>query len=102
MARRSKTFTMPKGGRIVAVGGHMHGGAHELRLTQPACGNRTIALNDPTYAPAGDPLYKVHPLLHEPDPKSIDWHQWSDGWAIARGDKLRVTASYDATARTCA
>jgi plastocyanin len=97
LARRTKTFTMPKGGRIVAVGGHMHGGAHELRLTQPACDNRTIALNDPTYAPAGDPLYRVHPLLHEPDPKSIDWHQWSDGWPIARGDKLRVTATYDAS-----
>jgi len=97
IARRSKTFTMPKGGRIVAVGGHLHGGSHDLRLTQPACDNRTIALNDPTYAPEGDPLYRVHPLLHEPDPKSINWHQWSDGWAIARGDRLRVTASYDAS-----
>jgi hypothetical protein len=95
--RKSKTFTMPKAGRIVAVGGHLHGGAHDLRLTQPACGDRTIALNDPTYAPRGDPLYRVHPLLHEPDPKSIDWHQWSDGWAIGRGDKLKVTATYDAS-----
>jgi hypothetical protein len=88
---------MPKAGRIVAVGGHLHGGSHDLRLSQPACGDRTIALNDPTYATAGDPIYRVHPLLHEPDPKSIDWHQWSDGWAIGRGDKLKVTASYDAS-----
>jgi hypothetical protein len=95
--RRSETFTMPKAGRIVAVGGHLHGGSYGLRLTQPACGNRTIALSKPTYAPAGDPLYRVHPVLHEPDPKSIDWHQWSDGWAIGRGDKLRVTATYDAS-----
>ena len=95
--RKSETFTMPKAGRIVAVGGHLHGGSHDLRLSQPACGDRTIALNDPTYAPAGDPLYRVHPLLHEPDPKSIDWHQWTDGWAIGRGDKLKVTASYDAS-----
>jgi plastocyanin len=93
--RKSKTIAMPEAGRIVAVGGHLHGGAHELRLTQPRCGNRTIALNDPTYAPRGDPLYRVHPLLHEPDPKSIDWHQWSDGWAIRKGERLRVTASYD-------
>jgi hypothetical protein len=97
VARRSKTFTMPKAGRIVAVGGHLHGGSYGLRLTEPACGNRTIALSDPTYAPKGDPLYRVHPLLHEPDPKSIDWHQWEDGWAIAKGDKLRVTAAYDAS-----
>jgi hypothetical protein len=94
---KSKTFTMPKAGRIVAVGGHLHGGAHDLRLSQPACDDRTIALNDPTYAPKGDPLYRVHPLLHEPDPKSINWHQWTDGWAIGRGDELKVTAAYDAT-----
>jgi plastocyanin len=92
---KSKTFVMPKAGRIVAVGGHLHGGSHELRLTQPACGNRTIARSDPTYAVPGDPIYKVHPLLHEPDPKSITWSQWSDGWAIARGEKLRVSAVYD-------
>lgn len=93
--RKSKQIAMPRSGRIVAVGGHLHGGAHELRLTQPRCGNRTIAVNDPTYAPKGDPLYRVHPLLHEPDPKSIDWHQWSDGWAVRKGEKLRVTAAYD-------
>ena len=95
--RKSKTFTMPKSGRIVAVGGHLHGGSYNLRLSQPTCDDRTIAVNDPTYAPKGDPLYRVHPLLHEPDPKSIDWHQWSDGWAIGRGDKLKVTATYDAS-----
>ena len=39
----------------------------------------------------------MQPLLHEPDPKSINWHQWSDGWSIGRGDRLRVTAAYDAS-----
>jgi plastocyanin len=95
--RKAKTLTMPKAGRIVAAGGHLHGGSHHLRLSQPACNDRTIALNDPTYAPKGDPLYRVHPLLHEPDPKSIDWHQWSDGWAIGKGERLKVTATYDAS-----
>ena len=98
VAKRSMTFTMPKAGRIVAVGGHLHGGSYGLRLTQPACGNRTIALSDPTYAPEGDPLYRVHPLLHEPDPRSRSTGtQWSDGWSIGRGDKLKVTAVYDAS-----
>jgi len=97
VAKRSKTFTMPKAGHIVAVGGHLHGGSYGLRLGEPACGNRTIALSEPTYAPEADPIYRVHPLLHEPDPKSIDWHQWQDGWAIAKGDRLRVTAAYDAS-----
>jgi len=97
LARRSKTFTMPKAGRIVAVGGHLHGGSYGLRLSEPSCGNRTITLSDPTYAPEGDPLYRVHPLLHEPDPKSINWHQWQHGWPIGKGDRLRVTATYDAS-----
>jgi plastocyanin len=93
--KRAKTIAMPQGGRIVAVGGHLHGGSHSLVLTQPDCGNRVIAANDPTYGAATDPLYAVRPLLHEPDPKSITWRQWSDGWAIASGEQLKVTALYD-------
>ena len=93
--KRSKTIAMPQGGRIVAVGGHLHGGSHSLVLTQPACANRLIAANDPTYGDPADPLYAVRPLLHEPDPKSISWRQWGDGWAIPRGEKLKVTALYD-------
>jgi plastocyanin len=93
--KRSKRFTMPAGGRIVAVGGHLHGGSHSLVLSQPACGNRTIAASDPTYGTADDPLYAVRPLLHEPDPKNITWSQWSRGWAIGAGDKLKLTAVYD-------
>jgi plastocyanin len=95
--KRSKTFALPVGGRIVAVGGHLHGGAHSLVLSQPACGNRTLAVNDPTYGAPEDPLYAVHPLLHEPDPKRISWTQWSDGWAVAAGEGLKVSALYDAS-----
>jgi plastocyanin len=93
--KRAKRFAMPQGGRIVAVGGHLHGGSYSLALTQPGCGNRVIAANDPTYGEAADPLYAVRPLLHEPDPKSISWSQWSEGWAIPRGEQLKVTARYD-------
>jgi hypothetical protein len=50
---RSQTFTMPDSARIVAVGGHLHGGGRELVLSQPACGDRRLAVSDPTYAPAG-------------------------------------------------
>ena len=73
--RRSKTIAMPAAGRIVAVGGHLHGGSHSLVLSQPGCGNRTIACNDATYAGAADQLYGVRPLLHEPDPKNMTWSQ---------------------------
>ncbi|HET6551155.1 MAG TPA: hypothetical protein VFG79_22000, partial [Solirubrobacter sp.] len=93
----SRTFTMPKAGRIVAVGGHLHGGATRLVLSQPACGGRTLVTSRPSYAPADDGLYAVRPLLHEPDPKSISWWQSPTGWAIGAGEKLTVTAAYDAT-----
>jgi plastocyanin len=97
LAKRSLTVTMPESGRIVAIGGHLHGGSDELVTSQPACGNRTLAISDPTYGVADDPLYAVRPLLHEPDPKRVSWNQWSDGWAIAKGDRLKVTAVYDAS-----
>jgi plastocyanin len=93
--RRSRTFRMPEAGRIVAVGGHLHGGAEGIALSQPRCGNRTLVRSLPAYAPAGDPLYEIRPLLHEPDPKSISWWQSATGWPIRRGEQLKVTASYD-------
>jgi plastocyanin len=95
--RKSREFVMPEAGRIVAVGAHLHGGANSLILSQPACGHRTLVQSMPSYAPADDPLYKVRPLLHEPDPKSISWWQSSTGLAIDKGATLKVTAAYDGT-----
>ena len=56
-----------------------------IHLSQPRCGDRTLVRNLPAYAPAGDPLYAVRPLLHEPDPKSISWWQSATGWPIRDG-----------------
>lgn len=95
--RRSRTIRMPAAGRIVAAGGHLHGGAKALELTQPRCGNRLLVRNEPAYAPAGDPLYAVRPLLHEPDPKSMSWWQSATGWSVRKGEPVKVTASYDGT-----
>ena len=94
--RRSRVWKLPVGGRIVAMGGHMHGGARNLTVSRPACGDRTIFTARPTYATADDPLYAVKPLLHEPDPKHISWSQSATGWDAPRGTRLRVTAAYDA------
>jgi plastocyanin len=94
---RDRTFTIPEAGRIVAVGGHLHGGAQAIEVSQPRCKDRTLVRNEPAYAPAGDPLYKVRPLLHEPDPKNISWWQSATGWPIEQGEHLKVTASYDNT-----
>src|SRR3954471_16089593 len=95
--RRSREFVMPKAGRIVAVGAHLHGGAAQLTLSQPQCGHRTLVNSEPAYAPADDKLYSVRPLLHEPDPKSISWWQSAGGLAIAAKSVLKVTAAYDNT-----
>jgi hypothetical protein len=93
---RSRNWKLPVGGRIVAMGGHMHGGARKLTVAQPGCGGRTLYTARPTYANADDPLYAVRPLLHEPDPKHISWSQSATGWNAPKGSRLRVTAAYDA------
>ena len=38
-------------GRIVAAGGHLHGGAERMSLTQPACHNRKLLDTDPLFGP---------------------------------------------------
>jgi plastocyanin len=93
---RGRTWKLPVGGRIVAMGGHLHGGGRGLTVSQPACGRRPIYTARPTYATAADPLYSVTPLLHEPDPKHISWSQSATGWNAPEGHRLRVTAAYDA------
>ena len=93
---RSRAWRLPVSGRIVAMGGHMHGGARRLTVSEPGCGGRTIFTAQPTYATADDPLYSITPLLHEPDPKHISWSQSATGWNAPPGTRLRVTAAYDA------
>ena len=95
--RRMSRFELPAGGRIVAIGGHLHGGGVGLRVGQPRCGDRVLAVSRPAYAPANDPLYAVRPLLHEPDPKDMSWWQSAQGWPVVRGEPLKVTAIYDST-----
>lgn len=93
---RARSWRMPVTGRIVALGGHLHGGARRLEVAEPGCGGRTIFTARPTYATADDPLYAVRPLLHEPDPKDISWTQSAAGWPVRAGTRLRVRALYDA------
>ena len=93
---RSRTWRMPFNGRIVAIGGHLHGGGKALSVAQARCGGRTLFSATAIYGAAGDPLYRVRPMLHEPDPKTITWFQSATGWRVNRGEELRVTATYDA------
>jgi plastocyanin len=94
-ATRPLVWRVPASGRIVALGGHMHGGARSLTLDQPRCGARLYTAQ-PTYASADDPLYHVFPVMHEPDPKNIRWWQSSTGIPIVRGERLVVGSNYDA------
>jgi plastocyanin len=92
--KRSKTFAVPRDGRIVAVGGHLHGGGRGISLSQPRCGNRTLVSSKPTYGRPDDPVYAVKPLLHEPDPRNITWWQSGTGIPVKKGELLRVAAKY--------
>ncbi|HKP91525.1 MAG TPA: hypothetical protein VJT75_16280 [Thermoleophilaceae bacterium] len=91
--RRGRTFRVPRAGRIVAVGGHLHGGSNSISLAQPRC-DRTLITNRPTYGQPDDPVYAVRPLLHEPDPRNISWWQSRTGIPVRKGERLRVVARY--------
>jgi plastocyanin len=92
--RRGHTYRIPRAGRIVAVGGHLHGGGRSIALTQPRCSGRTLVTAKPAYGQPDDPVYAVRPLLHEPDPRNISWWQSATGIPVRKGEKLRVVARY--------
>jgi plastocyanin len=92
---KSYTFDMPESGHIVAAGGHVHGGAKDLRITQPTCGNRELMKMDPAWGSARHPFYKVRPILHEPGPIAVSAYFSSQGYPVARGEPIRLTANYD-------
>ena len=93
---RSADWTVPRSGRLVAGGAHLHGGARELRLSQPACGDRTLMSSRPLYGLPDHPYYNVLPVLHEPGPIATSWVTSPQGIEVTRGERLRVTAVYDA------
>ena len=88
---------MPEAGRIVAVGGHLHGGAQVDPSASRAAGTARWSATCPPTRPPATRSTRVRPLLHEPDPKSISWWQSATGWPIRKGERLKVTAAYDNT-----
>ena len=89
-----RTFTIPNAGRIVAGGGHVHGGGKRLTLTEPRCDNREIARSAPSWGLNRHPFYRVRPKLHEPGP--IDMSAWGTptGIPVAAGEKVRLNSYY--------
>ncbi len=63
---KSVDYTIPESGRIVAAGGHLHGGGVRLDLTDRTCGMKLFT-SEPTWG-----LPVVRPIVHEPGPKAHD------------------------------
>jgi plastocyanin len=92
---RSMEFEMPEAGRIIAGGGHVHGGAYGLNVTQPDCGDRVIADSVPTWGLPDHPFYNVRPVLHEPGPINMTAFGTETGIPVAAGERIRLDSVYD-------
>ena len=93
--RESTTWTVPESGRIVAGGGHVHGGAKNLVISQPRCGDRALFASRPLWGGPRHPFYNVKPILHEPGPVNMSGFLSGQGFRVARGDRIKLTANYD-------
>jgi plastocyanin len=91
----SASYTMPEAGRIVAGGGHVHGGARAISVTQPACGDRELYRSTPTWGLASHPFYNVKPVLHEPGPINMSAFTTAQGIPVAKGQQLELSSIYD-------
>jgi hypothetical protein len=92
---QSATWTAPTAGRLVAGGGHLHGGGKSTVLSQPDCGDRELFTSRPTYGPPGSPVYLARPILHEPGPANMSGFLSQQGLPVAKGQRLKLTANYD-------
>lgn len=92
---KSVTWRMAEGGRLIAAGGHAHGGAEELTISQPACSGRTLMPSRPLYGQPDHPSYNVLPVLHEPGPIDMSWVQSATGIPVGKGERLKLTSFYD-------
>jgi plastocyanin len=95
--RRTYRWRVPMDGRIVAVGGHLHGGARNLTLSQPRCRSRRLLDTAPRYAMPGHLYYRARPILHEPGPIDTRYFLSRAGIPVRKGERLRITGSYEAS-----
>lgn len=92
---RTADFTFPQAGRIIAGGGHVHGGARRLTLTEPGCDGREIGRSVPTWGTPDHPFYNVKPVLHEPGPINMSGFGTPTGIPIEAGQTVRLTSQYE-------
>jgi len=94
---RKRTWRLPIGGRIVAAGGHLHGGALNMTVRQPRC-RRKLFDHRPLYGAPGHIYYRARPLLHEPGPINTRWFASPTGIRINARERLEVIGTYDNSA----
>jgi hypothetical protein len=82
-------FVMPQSGRLIAGGGHLHGGALRLELTNETCGTRVFTA-EPTWG-----LPVIRPVMHENGPKHMTTFSSAAGIPVSKGDRLRLSAVYE-------
>jgi hypothetical protein len=92
---RSFDWKVPFDARIVAVGGHLHGGSKDMFLSQPACGDRRLLDTAPRYGMPDDLYYTARPVLHEPGPVDTRYFLSKTGIQVRRGETLKLTGLYD-------
>lgn len=89
----SMDWAVPQSGRIVAAGGHVHGGARNLTLNRQGC---RLYASRPTWGLRSHPFYNVKPVLHEPGPINMSGFTSASGFPVQRGERLRLDSNYDA------
>jgi plastocyanin len=94
--KTSTTWRAPTSGKLVFGLGHVHGGGKALRLSRPDCGDQRLFTSRPVWGLPSHPYYQVRPLLHEPGPISMTTFQSPQGIPVAAGERLKLTALYDA------
>ena len=95
VANETRDYVMPESGRLIGGGGHVHGGAIGLKLTEPNCGNREVAQSTPTWGLPDHPFYNVRPILHEPGPINMSAFGDTTGLPVHAGETLRINSLYD-------
>ena len=82
---RSFDWKAPFNGRIVAVGGHLHGGAQGHVALAAALRRPPAARHRPRYGMPDNLYYRAKPILHEPGPVDTRYFLSRQGIPIVRG-----------------
>jgi plastocyanin len=85
----STSWVSPLSGRLVAGGGHLHGGGIRLDLVNSTCGKKLFS-SEPTW---GGPVPR--PILHEPGPTKMSQFLTAEGIPVAAGQRLTLNSVYD-------